>query len=205
MANTHPKPYREGNSGRVKKIKPPHPQSILPVLPHSLHRMVSFHSPDQKPLSSFVSTSTGQNQFTLLSQYLSHSSQPLFQSPSTILSNHLRLSLSLTWIIAITFKENSVAVISFPFQSMCSYNHLSSLAIKFHRSLLFKDKIKLPSLTQKRSTIWDKLIFPAIFPLVDLYPIYYPTIPCPGFPCPCLAHTVHPSLTLSLLARMLLP
>lgn len=118
------------------------------------------------------------------------------------LGNWLRHSLSLTWTIEVIIKKNSVAIISSPFQSMCSYNHLSSLAIRFHRSLLFKDKIEFPGLALRPFTIWYKLIFQIIFLLIGFSKIYGPsTIP----PLPVQDSTAPRSLTLSLLAGMLLP
>lgn len=110
--------------------------------------------------------------------YLFHSSQPLFQSLCTILSTPLRLSLSLTWTTVTIFKENSVSIISFSFQSMCSYSHLSSLAMRFHRILLFKDESKLPGLYKDPSE--SGLHY---WLLGDFWSLYYPTIPCPAFPC----------------------
>lgn len=44
MASIHPKPHREGNSGRVKKTELPHPQDFL--FPHFVHGMISSHAPD---------------------------------------------------------------------------------------------------------------------------------------------------------------
>lgn len=118
---------------------------------------------------------------------LFHSSQPLFQPLCTILGAPLRLSLSLTWATVMIFKENSVSIFSFSFQSMCSYSHLSSLAMRFHRTLLFNDESRLPGLYKDPSE--SGLHY---WLLGHFWSIHYPTIPCPGFPC-----TVPPSQNVS--------
>lgn len=91
VANTHLKPAREGNSGKVKKAKLPHPQNVSPVFPNSIHGMTSSHYPDSKPRISLVPTPKQLNQFTLLLQCLFILSQPLFQSLPLTFGNRLRL------------------------------------------------------------------------------------------------------------------
>lgn len=73
------------------------------------------------------------------------------------------------------------------FQFMCSYSHLTSLAMRFHRTLLFKDEIRHPGLYKDPSELGLHYWL-----LGDFWSIHYPTIPCPGFPC-----TVPPSQNVS--------
>lgn len=46
VTNTHPKSYREGNSGRVMKAKLPTPKTVPPLLSNSVRGMTSFHFSD---------------------------------------------------------------------------------------------------------------------------------------------------------------
>lgn len=99
------------------------------------------------------------------------------------------VSLSLTWTNAIISKDNPVAVLSPPFQSMQSYNNLSSLTIRVHKSLLFKDKTELPGLEQTLYSLGQMNFSNHNYPywlLGDLWSIHLPTMTFPAFlhlPC----------------------